>query len=244
MANIKLTIEYDGTNYVGWQRQKNGIGIQEQIENAIYKVTGEKVHLIGSGRTDKGVHARGQVANFITKSSIPPERFRLALNNNLPYDIVILDSEGVPNEFHSRFDAIGKRYRYSIYNSKKRRALNRNFVYQVSYSLNYEEMERAINFFIGTHDFRSFMVANSNTDVTIKTINKAYLDKKGNTIHFIIEGDGFLHNMVRIMAGTLVDVGRGRLRSADIPQIISLRERKFAGHTAPPQGLYLEKVYY
>ena len=244
MTNIKLTIEYDGTNYVGWQRQKNGISIQEQIENAINQVTGERVHLIGSGRTDKGVHAKGQIANFATRSNIPPNRFKLALNNNLPEDIVILDSEKVSEDFHSRYDAIGKRYKYLIYNNPIRGALYRNFAYQVPYHLDYEEMEVAINFFIGTHDFKSFMVSRNNIRNTTKTITKAYLNKKGNMIFFTIEGSGFLHNMVRIIVGTLVDIGRGKLNSTSIPNIIFSRNRKAAGHTAPPQGLYLEKVYY
>lgn len=244
MTNIKLTIEYDGTNYVGWQRQQNGISIQEQIEKAINKVTGEKVHLIGSGRTDKGVHAKGQVANFTTRSTIPPSRFKLALNNNLPEDIVILNSERVSDDFHSRYDAIGKKYKYLIYNNPIRGALYRNFAYQVPYHLDYKEMERAMNFFIGTHDFISFMVSKNNVRATTKTITQTSLKKKGNIIFFTIEGDGFLHNMVRIIVGTLVDIGRGKMRSSSVPHIISLKNRKFAGHTAPPQGLYLEKVYY
>ena len=244
MTNIKLIIEYDGTNYVGWQRQKNGVSIQEQIEKAINKVTGEKVHLIGSGRTDKGVHAKGQVANFITRSTIPPSRFKLALNNNLPEDIVILNSEKVSDDFHSRYDAIGKRYKYLIYNNPIRGALYRNFAYQVPYHLDYKEMEMAMSFFIGTHDFMSFMVSKNNVRTTTKTITQTSLNKKGNIIFFTIEGDGFLYNMVRIIVGTLVDIGRGKIKGTSIPHIISLKNRKFAGPTAPPQGLYLEKVYY
>lgn len=244
MTNIKLTIEYDGTNYVGWQRQSNGDSIQGEIEKAINKVTGEKVNLIGSGRTDKGVHAKGQVANFITKSTIPADRFKFVLNNNLPRDIAIVDSIKVAEEFHSRYDALGKKYKYLIYASPITRPLYRNFVYHVTHPLDYEEMDKAINFFKGTHDFTSFMMSNNNTKTTIRTINQFSLDRNGYLIIFSMVGDGFLYNMVRIIVGTLVDIGRGKLKSSSIPYIISSKNRKLAGHTAPPQGLYLEKVYY
>ncbi len=244
MRNIKLTIEYDGTNYVGWQRQENGISVQQKLEKAINIVSGEDVILIGSGRTDSGVHAKGQVANFKTSSTIPPEKFKFALNNNLPGDIAILKSEEVSIDFHSRYDSIGKKYGYLIYNSKLPTALCRNLVYHVSYTLDYEEMKKAIDLFRGTHDFTSFMVARNDVETAVRTITNISLDKKGDLIFFSVEGDGFLYNMIRIIVGTLIDIGRGKLKAVDIPNIIHLKHRKFAGHTAPPQGLYLEKVYY
>lgn len=244
MYNIKLTIEYDGTNYVGWQRQENGVSIQEEIEKAIAKLSGEDVTLIGSGRTDSGVHAIGQVANFKTNSTIPPSRFKFALNNNLPADIIVLKSERVPMDFHSRYDSIGKRYKYLVYNDKTPTALYRNLAYHVSYTLNYDEMMRAIELFKGTHDFTSFMVARNDVETAIRTITDASLCRKGNWISFYIEGDGFLYNMVRIIVGTLIDIGRGKFKAADIPSMINSRHREASGHTAPPQGLYLEKVYY
>ncbi|NLJ79371.1 MAG: tRNA pseudouridine(38-40) synthase TruA [Tissierellia bacterium] len=244
MRNIKLTIEYDGSNYVGWQIQENGISIQEEMEGAIHRVTGEDITLIGSGRTDSGVHAMGQVANFKTSSTIPANRFKFAINNNLPGDIVILRSEEVPMHFHSRYDAIGKRYRYMIYNSRTPTALYRNLLYHVSYDLNYDEMQEAVDFFKGTHDFTSFMVARNYVETAVRTITDISLDVNGGMICLIIEGNGFLYNMVRIIAGTIVDIGRGKLNAADIPDIIDSKHRKAAGHTAPSQGLYLERVYY
>lgn len=244
MTNIKLTIEYDGTNYCGWQKQKNKNSIQEEIEKAIGLITGESINLIGSGRTDSGVHSTGQVANFMTRSNIPGDKFKFALNSKLPNDIAIINSEQVAESFHARYDALGKRYKYLIYNNPIRSPLYRNFAYHLPYSLDYKEMEKAIRFFIGTHDFRTFMASNSSVRTTIRTINDISLYKKEDLIIFSIEGNGFLYNMIRIIVGTIVDVGRGRIKSNSIPYIISSKTRKNAGHTAPPQGLYLEKVYY
>ena len=244
MNNIKLTVEYKGTNYVGWQRQENGNSIQEEIEKAIKLVTGEKVNLIGSGRTDSGVHAKGQVANFMTKSKIPADKFKLALNTKLPKDISIINSKKVEEDFHARYDATGKRYKYLIYNNPIRSPFYNDFAYFLSYPLDYEEMDKTLNYFIGTYDFTSFMAANSSVKTTIRTINYLSLEKKGNLIIINIEGNGFLYNMVRIIVGTIVDVGRGRIKPNSISQIIASKNRKAAGHTAPPEGLYLEKVYY
>lgn len=180
MKNIKLLIQYDGTNYSGWQRQKNGISIQEKIEEAIEKTTGEKVVLNGSGRTDKGVHAKGQVANFLTRSTIPSEKFKMALNNRLPYDISIIDSQRVGLDFNSKKDAIRKRYKYLVYNRKIRNPLYWSYSYHVSYNLNYQAMVEAGKDFLGSHDFYSFMAAKSSVRTTVRTIYK--LDLKKGTI--------------------------------------------------------------
>jgi tRNA pseudouridine38-40 synthase len=244
MRNIKLTIEYDGTNYVGWQKQINGIGIQDKIEEAIFEITGENVKLIGSGRTDSKVHAKGQVANFRTNSKISEEKFKYALNTKLPWDIAIIESEEVDWNFHSRYDAIGKEYSYLIYNSATRSPLYRNYSYHVSYLLNFEKMLDGKKYFLGTHDFLSFAGSKNILEDTHRTINHINLKHKENFIKLNIEGNGFLYNMVRIIAGTLIDIGRGKIRPEDIPYIMERRDRKFAGHTAAPQGLYLEKVYY
>ncbi|MBZ2175267.1 tRNA pseudouridine(38-40) synthase TruA [Schnuerera sp. xch1] len=244
MTNIKLTIEYFASNYCGWQKQKNGNSIQEEIETAIKLVTGETVNLIGSGRTDSGVHAKGQVANFNTNSNIPADKFKFALNANLPSDISIINSEKVSNDFHSRYDALGKRYQYLIYNRKIRNPLYRDFSYHVPYELDIDEMKSAAKYFLGTHDFSSFMTSNSSAKTTVRTIDKISLNEKDNLVIFFVQGNGFLYNMVRIIVGTLVDVGRGKLYKKDIPYIIKSKKRINAGHTAPPQGLYLEKVYY
>lgn len=244
MRNIKLTIEYDGTNYVGWQKQTNGIGVQAKIEEAIYKTTGEKVNLIGSGRTDSKVHAKGQVANFYTKSKVPGERFKYALNTKLPLDIGIIESEEVDYHFHSRYDAKAKKYIYLIYNNPIRSPLYRNYSYHIPYKLDFKEMERGGEFFIGTHDFLSFTGSKNVLENTIRTIYSLELEKQGEFIKVSVKGNGFLYNMVRIIVGTLIDAGLGKLNSKDIPNIISKKNRKFAGHTAAPEGLYLEKVYY
>lgn len=242
--NIKLLIEYDGTNYHGWQKQPNQLTIQQTIEEAIYFITKEKVILSGSGRTDSKVHAYGQVANFHTNSNIPNGNFKYALNNILPKDISIKESSQVELEFHSRYDAIGKEYKYIIYNDKIRSSIIRNYSYHVAYDLNFMNMKKAINEFVGTHDFRAFMFSKSQVQNTIRTIKEATIEKNDKMIEITLRGNGFLYNMVRIITGTLVDIGRGKIDFKDINYIIESKKRENAGHTAPPQGLYLNKVFY
>jgi len=244
VRNIKLIIEYDGTNYHGWQRQKNALTVQGVIEDAIFSLTKEKVSLIGASRTDEGVHALGQVANFYTNSKIPPEMFSYALNSVLPDDIVIKESSEVDYNFHSRYLAKGKKYRYIIYNHKHPSALLKNYSMHVPYELNFEEMAKASQFFKGKYDFTSFKASGSSAKTSIRTIWETSLVKKDNLIIFEICGDGFLYNMVRIIAGTLIDVGLGKITSEDIISIIEAKDRNKAGKTAPPQGLYLVEIYY
>ena len=202
------------------------------------------MHLIGSGRTDSGVHARGQVANFYTKSKISGDRFKHALNTRLPFDIAILKSEEVDKDFHSRCDAKGKEYSYLIYNNNIRSPLYRNYSYYVSYVLDYDKMRKGASCFLGTHDFLAFTGSKNVLEDTCRTINSINLKRKGDFIKLNIEGNGFLYNMVRIIAGTLIDIGIGRIQPEDVPNIIKSKDRKCAGHTAAAQGLYLEKVYY
>ena len=246
MRNIKLTIEYDGTRYNGWQSQSNGSAIQDKIEDAIYKLTNEKVRIAGAGRTDSGVHAYGQVANFYTSSSIPADKFSFALNTILPEDIVVKKSEEANHDFHAGFSAKGKRYEYLIYNSTHPSALLRNKSWHVFYCLDVESMKEAASYLIGTHDFASFMAKDNDSRMksTIRTIREASVVREGNIIKIGISGNGFLYNMVRIIAGTLTDVGRGKLKAGCINDIINGRDRRLAGKTAPPQGLYLVEVYY
>lgn len=244
MRNIKLTIEYDGTNYHGWQIQKNAKTIQGVILDAIKKLTREEIVLNGSGRTDSKVHAYGQVANFKTNSNIPPERFAHALNRILPDDIVVKKSEEVDMDFHARYSAQAKIYRYLIYNSKFPSPLLRNRAWYVPYSLNFEEMMRAAEFFRGTHDFSAFRAVGSTVESSIRTISRISLEKKSDIISLEVTSNGFLYNMMRIIAGTLVDVGRGKFKCEDVKGIIESRDRKKAGQTAPPEGLYLVRVYY
>ncbi|MBU5425684.1 tRNA pseudouridine(38-40) synthase TruA [Tissierella pigra] len=246
MKNIKLTIEYEGTNYAGWQRQDNVITIQEKLEGALEILTNEKIKLIGSGRTDGGVHALAQVANFITNATIPGERYKYALKFLLPDDITIMDSEEVDIGFNSRFSATKKTYKYIVYNGELPKALYRNFSYYVPYDIDIDKMIDASKYLIGTHDFASFMAAKSSVKSTIRTIYSISIEKEkeNELIIFKIEGNSFLRNMVRIIVGTLLEIGFGKLNVEDLCKIISEKNRELAGHTAPPQGLFLEKVFY
>ncbi len=244
MKNIKLTIEYEGTNYSGWQRQENAITIQEKIEEAIENLVDEKVKLIGSGRTDGKVHALGQVANFLTNSNIPGEKYKYALKFLLPEDIAIIESEEVDLKFHSRFDATKKRYKYIVYNGELPRAIYRNFSYHVPYDIDIDEMIQASKYLIGTYDFATFMATNSDVNSTIRTIYDISIEKNKELIEFNIEGNSFLRNMVRIIVGTLLYVGFGKIKKENLPKIILDKKREGAGPTAPPQGLFLEKVFY
>lgn len=244
MKNVKLTIEYDGTNYHGWQYQEDVPSIQEEIEKALKEVTGQYIDIFGSGRTDAGVHAKGQVANFYTVSKLPTERFKYALNMRLPRDIIIVDSEEVDLDFHSRFSAKRKQYKYIIWNNSVPSAINRNYTYHIINKLDIDEMKKASDYLIGTHDFRSFMTKGTIVKDTIRTIHSINIKKSDNFIEIIIEGSSFLRSMIRIIVGTLIMVGNGKLKKESLPNIILGKKRCLSGPTAPPQGLYLEKVYY
>lgn len=244
MRNIMIKIEYDGTNYNGWQIQPNGITIQGEIIKAIKNLTGEDVNLHGSGRTDARVHAKEQVANFHSTSNISIQELARGLNHFLPKDIVVKEAEIVPLEFHARHWAIGKAYSYQIYNHPQRSALLRNYSYHVSYELDINRMQRAANIFIGTHDFRGFMSSGSSVKDTVRSIHEVNLHKEGDSIWITFKGNGFLYNMVRIMVGTLVEVGSGKRDIKIIEEALKSGLRSKAGPTAPPQGLFLEKVFY
>lgn len=244
MKNIMLTIEYDGTNYVGWQKQKNGLSVSEVIERAIYSISKEEVKLTGSGRTDAGVHARGQVANFVTNSKIPPEKFKDAINSKLPVDIAIVSSMEVPLDFHARYCSKGKWYSYSILNRQEPSPFLRNYAAHIKYNLDINRMVEASKFILGTHDFAAFKSEGSSVNSTVRTIYRLDITKSNDIIRLDFEGDGFLYNMVRIITGTLVDVARGRINPQDIKKIIESKNRNLAGFTAPACGLCLEKVYY
>jgi tRNA pseudouridine38-40 synthase len=244
MRNIKLTIEYDGTNYAGWQRQKNAVTVQQKLEDAIKKLTGEAIETIGSSRTDAGVHARGFAANFFTNSTIPASSFREAINSKLPDDIVILQSEEVQKDFHARYSCIGKQYSYTILNRIEPSALERNYVYHYKRPLDFKAMKEGCSFFLGKHDFSAFKSTGSSVKTSERTVHKAWVEKDGDKIIFYVEADGFLYNMVRIMMGTLINTGIGKVFPEDISKIINSKDRKMAGNTAPARGLCLENVYY
>lgn len=244
MRNIKLTIEYDGTSYGGWQKQKNNRTIQQCIEEAIKLLTGEEVELMGSSRTDAGVHAKGMIANFITNSQIPADKFREAINTKLPDDIGIIKSEEVDKNFHSRYDSKGKTYCYTLVNRYEKVCLGRSYVYQVRDELNYNLMKDAAKYFLGKHDFKAFKTNGSSVKTSVRTISRLELELKGDVIKIFISADGFLYNMVRIIVGTLIEVGKGKIKPEDIENIIKNGDRSKAGPCVPPNGLVLEKVFY
>ncbi len=244
MKNIKLIIEYDGTNYHGWQAQKNASSVQQTIEDTIRNCTGEQCTLIGAGRTDVGVHALGQVANFATDSTIPGSKFSYVLNSFLPDDIVIKESTEVDRNFHARFSAIGKKYRYLIYNAVQPSALLRNRAFHVNRELDVLKMQYAAKYFLGTHDFSAFCASGASVKTFTRTIEEISILKNHNQIEIKVSGDGFLYNMVRIIAGTLVEVGLRKFDYRYIEDIINSRDRRKAGRTAPSCGLYMVEVYY
>ena len=244
MRNIKLTIEYDGTAYHGWQSQVNATAVQDVVASAVAALTGEKCTVTGSSRTDTGVHALGQVCNFHTGSAIPAAKFAYALNTLLPEDIVIRKSEEVPDGFHARFSAKGKKYRYLFYNSVFPSALLRSRACHVYYPLDTGAMGKAAGYLTGTHDFIAFSAAGGSVKTTVRTITEAAVARDGELVELTVAGDGFLYNMVRIIAGTLAEVGFGRIKADDVPRIIDSRDRREAGRTAPAHGLYLVEVYY
>lgn len=244
MKNIKLVIEYDGAHYGGWQKQNNNKTIQGVLEKAISKATGEEIEVIGSSRTDAGVHAKGMVANFKTNSSIPAERFREAINRNLPDDIAILSSEEVEEGFHARYSSKGKTYSYTIINRYEKVAIGKDYCCLVKEPLNVENMEEACKYFIGKHDFSAFKTNGSSVKTSVRTVSELYIEKNQENIKIYISADGFLYNMVRIIVGTLVEVGKGKIYPKDIENIIISKERSKAGPCVQPNGLVLEKVYY
>jgi tRNA pseudouridine38-40 synthase len=243
MRNIRLLIEYDGTDYCGWQVQPGKPTVQQALLDAIRQVTGESVTLIGAGRTDAGVHAEGQVANFRTETRISAEQLPLALNSGLPDDIVVKEAAEVPLAFHAQFDARGKTYRYLIWNSRFRPALNRHRQAWVKAPLDLERMREAAGFLVGTHDFQSFGSECREKD-SVRTVSRLELDRAGELVSMEVSADGFLYNMVRAIAGTLIDVGRGHLPASAVPEILAAKDRRAGGPTAPACGLYLVRVQY
>lgn len=244
MRNIKLTIEYDGKDFNGWQKQPNKLNIQGEIERAIYNITKEEVDLIGSGRTDAGVHAFGQIANFKTNSNISIEKMAIAINSQLKNSIVVKKAEEVDERFHSRYNAKRKTYRYVINNTEYGSAIYRNLEYHFPIKLNVENMKEAAKFFEGEHDFKAFKSSGTSGKNSVRTIYKAEVRTDGERILIELTGTGFLYNMVRIISGTLLDVGLGKIEPSEIEDIINSKDRTRAGKTLPAHGLYLVKVNY
>ena len=245
MRNIKLTIEYDGKEFNGWQKQPNKLNIQGTIENAIREITCEEVELNASGRTDAGVHAFGQVANFKTNSTIPIEKIPIALNTKLKKSIRIIKAEEVDERFHSRLSCKRKTYRYVISQGSCESAIYRNLETYIPNYLNVEKMKEAAKYLEGEHDFKSFRASGTSSKSSVRTIYNADVYKPDNR-HIYIEliGNGFLYNMVRIIAGTLVEVGLKKIEPFEIKNILEQKDRTKAGKTLPARGLYLMKVEY
>lgn len=245
MRRIRLTIAYDGTNYCGWQVQPNGITIEEVINKKLSRITGEDIHVIGASRTDSGVHARGNAAVFDTDSKIPPERMSYALNQKLPDDIVIVKSEEVPLDWHPRYqDKIIKTYEYHIYNAPVPDPTKRLYSTFVSFPMDVEKMRMGASYLTGEHDFVSFCNIKTNVEDTVRCVTGLDILKDGQEIMIRISGNGFLYNMVRIIAGTLIRVGRGFYEPERVKEILDAKERTEAGVTAPACGLVLAGIDY
>ena len=244
MRNIKLIIEYDGKGFNGWQKQPDKLNIQGEIEKAIEEITGEKVDLTASGRTDAGVHSLGQTANFKTESKIPIEKFAKAINSRLKKSVVIKSAEEVDERFHSRYSVKSKTYRYIINNSENGTAIYRGLEYHVPMKLDYEKMNEAIKYFIGEHDFKAFKASGTSSKSSVRTILDGSVRKEVERIIIEITGTGFLYNMVRIISGTLLEVGLGKIKPEEIKDIINSQDRNKAGKTLPAHGLYLLEVNY
>jgi tRNA pseudouridine38-40 synthase len=244
MRTIKLIIEYDGTNYVGWQFQPNGVSVQQVMEEALAQLLGEPVKLRSSGRTDSGVHARGMVAAFRTGKTLPLRAFSDGLNSRLPRDIAIREAIEAPEDFNPRSDAVGKHYRYTILNASRRSPLDRYVVWHIPRELDLQAMRQAAECFVGEKDFSAFRASNCNAGTTVRRIDSVAVSRTDDFIIIDVKGSGFLKNMVRIMVGTLVGVGQGAFAADSISGVISAGDRKKAGITAPPQGLCLMEVFY
>ena len=244
MRRIKLIVAYDGTNYCGWQIQPNGITVEEVLNKAICKLTSEQIAIIGASRTDSGVHSLGNVAVFDTESRIPAERFAYALNQKLPDDVVVVSSEEVPGNWHPRYQNSRKVYEYHICNSKVPIPTRRLYQSFVSYKLDVDRMRTGAAYLLGEHDFAGFCCIRTNAKSTVRTIYQLDVKQNGDEVVIHVEGNGFLYNMVRIIAGVLIRVGRGYYEPEKVKELLDGKERTKEAITAPPQGLFLVEIQY
>ena len=244
MKRVKLIVAYDGTAYCGWQVQPNGPTIEGELNAALTILTGENIQVIGASRTDAGVHGLCNVAVFDTESPIPGEKFSYALNQRLPEDIRVRDSEEVAPDFHPRHQASRKTYAYRILNAEFPDPTKRLYTHFTYHKMDVSQMQKAAEYFVGEHDFKSFCSPAATVESTVRTIYKCQVSKEGELITIEVQGNGFLYNMVRIMAGTLMEVGCGRMLPEQIPDILKQKDRNAAGPTAPAKGLCLVKYGY
>ena len=244
MRRIRTIIAYDGTDYVGWQTQNNGIAVQEVIEKAIYEVTGQRTSLQGSGRTDSGVHARAQVAHFDTDVRMAADKFAIALNTHLPADIRVLYSEETTPEFHARFSAKEKQYRYFVQTGAHADVFTRKYALHAYMPLDLDVMNEAAALVVGTHDFSAFMSTGREVETAVRTVSLSQWEKQGKFLVYSVQGNGFLYNMVRILVGTMLGMGSGRIPADSMAKALSSLSRRDAGPTAPAHGLVLWRVKY
>lgn len=244
MRRIRLIISYDGTNYVGWQVQPNGVSVQALLEKALYELTGERIRVEGSGRTDSGVHAKAQVAHFDTGARMAADKFAIAMNMHLPPDIRVLYSEECDPSFHARFSAKTKVYTYTVQLGPHADVFLRTTSLHLHYMPDVEAMQHAATDVIGTHDFNAFKCADSSMENTVRTISRSEWTRNGNLLVYTVEGNGFLYNMVRILVGTMLEIGSGKRSPDALRKAIESGNRKDAGATAPAHGLCLYRVVY
>jgi tRNA pseudouridine38-40 synthase len=242
---IKCTIAYDGTGFAGYQVQPNKRTVQGDIEAALSRLhKGQNIKISASGRTDAGVHAKGQVIHFDTPLNLPEDKWVIAMNSHLPDDVVILQAERQPSDFHARYDAVGKEYRYFIHQSTQLDPFLRNFAYHYRYPIDVKKMEEAAGALIGTHDFTSFCSAKTEVEDKVRTLETIEFFEENGLLVLRFVGNGFLYNMVRILVGTLLEAGRGEREPSTFKEILDKRDRQYAGKTAPGHGLYLWEVFY
>ena len=242
--NYKLLICYDGSRYSGWERKKDRDTIQGKLENVLARLCGEPVVVNGAGRTDAGVHAKGMVANVVMDVTMEPHEIRDYMNRYLPDDIAVEEVREASDRFHARYKAVGKLYCYTCYDGPSKPVFNRKYVTQLSYHPDLDQMRQSASYLEGTHDFKSFCGNSHMKKSTVRTVDKIEIIRKGSYIYLYFHGNGFLQNMVRILTGTLLETGRGKIRPEQMTEILEACDRQKAGPTAPPSGLCLVKVDY
>ena len=242
--NIAFVLSYTGTNFHGWQKQKNASTIQETLEQAVFRVTGQRVSISGCGRTDAGVHARVYVANCRLETTVPVDRLPFALNFHLPDDICVRTVRKASDRFHSRYNAVGKTYCYTCYIGSTKPVFDRKYVYVLEEKPDVGRMQKAAELLTGTHDFASFCANKKKKKSTVRTVDKIDIIVEGEYLKFIFHGDGFLHHMVRILVGTLLEVGWSRRSAESMKELLEIQERARAGFTVPAQGLCMMRVDY
>jgi tRNA pseudouridine38-40 synthase len=245
MRNIKMIIQYDGSRYKGWQKQTEDVNtVQGKLEDILTKMTGGEIQLVGCGRTDAGVHALNYTANFHTNSNISIEEMQEYIDNNLPDDIALLSVKNASERFHSRYNILSKTYMYRINNSQIKNVFDRKYLHNIGEKLDLEKMRQCSQVLIGTHDFQSFTTLKSKTKSTVRTINYINIEKKEDIIEIDVNGNGFLWNMVRIILGTLIEAGMGKLKPRDVENILNSKTRANAGPMVPAKALFLKDVEY